>query len=134
MSTASRRPSSRSFVVVVATAALVAFPASSSALLHPRCSGHRRAFLELGATTAGGGSTRPSFAGLDRLKAKRLSIRHRRMPGREEFEATNDVREAPPDEDTIHGGGSIGDRLEYLYDAGEERHSDDLYHLILMPS
>jgi hypothetical protein len=124
MSTATRRP--RPFFI--ATAALVAFPASTSALLHshsnapssPQPFGGRPAFLKLEAT-------RQSFSGLDKLKAKRLSIR-RRIP-EPEVEATSDSRDA----DDLMNDSSIGG-LEYLYDAGEERHSDDLYHLILMPS
>ncbi|KAL3808533.1 hypothetical protein ACHAXA_002700 [Cyclostephanos tholiformis] len=110
-----------------ATAALVGFPASSSALLHSKSNAPsspqlfgRPTFLKLEAS-------RQSFSGLDKLKAKRLSIR-RRIP-EPEIDAMSECREADDQVNYSSVGG-----LEYLYEVGEERHSDDLYHIILMPS
>jgi hypothetical protein len=118
--------STRPRMCVIATAALTAFPASSALLLsksyglsRPQliC---RPSFLKLEAN-------RQSFSELDKLKAKRLSIR-RRLPELE-TEGTIENHDA---EDVANDSLAAG--LEYLYEAGEERHSDDLYHIILLPS
>ena len=105
----------------IATSALVAFPASSALLLsksNAQLSSQlfgRPSFLKLEANR--------QFSELDKLKAKRLSIT-RRLP---EPEVENhDVEDVAND--------SLAAGLEYLYEAGEERHSDDLYHIILLPS
>lgn len=110
----------------IATSALVAFPASSALLLtksnapSPSQLFGRPSFLKLDAN-------RQSFSELDKLKAKRLSIK-RRLP-EPDFEGlieNHDVEDVAND--------SLAAGLEYLYEAGEERHSDDLYHIILLPS
>lgn len=124
-----------------ATAAFVAGPASS--LLHSeqrhvaRQTLARPSFLKLDAS-----ANRHKFTELEKLKAKRLSIRRRRVP--EEFKVDKlevssngeedlHMRSQVPDDDnsdTYHA--TIG--LEYLYEVGQERHSDDLFHIILLPS
>ena len=112
----------RPTMVFIATAALVALPASSALLLSnsnapssPQLFG-RPSFLKLEAN-------RQSFSELDKLKAKRLSIRRPLLEGSIDNHDTEDVA----NESLVAG-------LEYLYETGEERHSDDLYHIILMPS
>merc|ERR1712087_36719 len=67
------------------------------------------------------------FSELDKLRAKRLSIRRPRTDP--EAEAAAEARDA---EESTNDSPTAG--LEYLYEAGEVRHSDDLFHLILMPS
>ena len=78
---------------------------------------------------------RQPFSELDKLRAKRLSIR-RQVPNVEEIEATSSssvdenfdgaAQDVTTNDDLIS--------LEYLYESGEERHSDDLFHIILLPS
>ncbi|KAL7524688.1 hypothetical protein ACHAXR_000675, partial [Thalassiosira sp. AJA248-18] len=98
---------------------LAAAPLSS-----PLFFGHRRhhqpSFLKLDA------QQRQPFSELESLKAKRLSLR-RRLP---EPEAVASVA----NHDDIMPTRVITPGLEYLYETGEERHSDDLFHIILMPS
>lgn len=113
-------------MVFIATAALVAFPASSALLLSkssapssPQLFG-RPSFLKLEAN-------RQSFSELDKLKAKRLSIRRPLLEPEIENAIDNHDTEDVANESLVAG-------LEYLYETGEERHSDDLYHIILMPS
>lgn len=113
---------------LAATAVLVAVPAASALL----ASGHDAHLL------FGVGGARPSlvklnanggrpFSELDKLRARRLSLR------RPEPEAdTAAAAEGHDAEDAAHDSLTAG--LEYLYEAGEERHSDDFFHLILMPS
>lgn len=66
---------------------------------------------------------RESFSELDKLKSKRLSIRRRPI----------EQTEVPVEGDAVIDLSSEL-VLEYLYETQEERHSDDLYHILLMPS
>jgi hypothetical protein len=67
-----------------------------------------------------------SFSELDKLKAKRLLIRRDRHDQKSD-EELEDVEDA-----SIM---VVAGELEYLYDeTEEERYSNDLYHIILMPS
>ena len=66
---------------------------------------------------------RESFSELDKLKSKRLSIRRRPI----------EQTEVPVESDAVVDSSSDL-VLEYLYETQEERHSDDLYHILLMPS
>ena len=73
-------------------------------------------------------ATRQTFSELDNLKAKRLNIRQQHTPAVElatTKEASQDATMTPNDNLVS---------LEYLYDTAEERHSDDLFHIILLPS
>jgi len=105
--------------MLLAAAALAAVPAS--ALVHGtrahasrKQSPGRPSLIELHAT-------RPSFSALDRLRARRLGLRDcPSAPGA-------GASETPDDADRVAG-------LEYLYDAGEERRLDDMFHVILLPS
>lgn len=115
---------------MAATAALVAIPAASAllsthdTLRTPRQFG-RPSFVKLEAN-------RQPFSELDKLRAKRLSIRQR-LPdpetdsGEAAVESHGDVPEHAAKDSFVAG-------LEYLYEAGDERHSDDLFHIILMSS
>ena len=114
----------RSRTFLAAAAALAAVPAASALLATPNGPSHqpfggRPSFLS---------ANQQPFSELDGLRAKRLSIR-RRLPepgggAAAEGRDTTDV--------AVHDSLTAG--LEYLYEAGEERHSDDLFHIILMPS
>lgn len=118
---------------IIVLAAVLAAPAS--ALLSNSNSNHnsnsilsqhslfgRPSFLRLDAN-------RQPFSELDNLRAKRMSIRQRHNPtvAAENFEKNHDIIH-----DVANNDSSI--TLEYLYEAGEERHADDLFHIILMPS
>jgi hypothetical protein len=119
------RSIARSQMFVAATAALAAIPASSALLAQGRDVhlsgrvGTPSSFTKLDAN-------RGNFSELDKLKAKRLSLR-RKLP-----EPEVDVP-AAEDHDALDAA-AVPAGLEYLYEAGEERHSDDFFHLILMPS
>ena len=119
---------------IIVLAAVLAAP--GSALLSNSNSNHnsnsilsqhslfgRPSFLKLDAN-------RQPFSELDNLRAKRMSIRQRHNPtvAAENFEKNHD--------DIIHdvANNDSSITLEYLYEAGEERHADDLFHIILMPS
>lgn len=68
------------------------------------------------------------FSELDKLKAKRLLIRQNHQKSHEELE--NVEEEVETDASIMVVG-----ELEYLYDETEEaRYSNDLYHIILMPT
>ncbi len=124
----------RLFIAATA-AALVAVPAASALLLsnsnNAPTSSTRRAFgrpsfVKLDAQ-------RQPFSELDKLRAKRLSIR-RQVPEVEEVEVTS-----PSVDENFDGAKQDVTNddmitLEYLYESGEERHSDDLFHIILLPS
>ena len=78
-------------------------------------------------------ATRQTFSELDNLKAKRLNIRQQYIPAADlasakETEDSIDTQDATmtPNDNLVS--------LEYLYDTAEERHSDDLFHIILLPS
>lgn len=78
-------------------------------------------------------ATRQTFSELDNLKAKRLNIRQQYIPAAEmantkEGEDSIDTQDA-----TMTPNDSLVS-LEYLYDTAEERHADDLFHIILLPS
>ena len=91
---------------------------------------------------------RQSFSEIDSLKAKRLSIRQRHIntDNNNTPEATatekNEVVIEKNNANILQQRGtditlpndSFIMGLEYLYDEGEERHSDDLFHIILLPS
>lgn len=114
-------------MILAATAALAAIPAASALLANHNA--HATHIQQLG---------RPSllpleanqqpFSELDKLKAKRLSLRRRVVepevePAVESHDAVDDLT-----------NNSLTSGLEYLYEATDERSSDDLFHLILMPS
>lgn len=89
---------------------------------------------------------RQSFSEIDSLKAKRLSIRQRHINTDNTPEAiateknevvieknnANILQQRGTDITLPNNSFIMG--LEYLYDEGEERHSDDLFHIILLPS
>ena len=65
-----------------------------------------------------------NFSELDKLRAKRLSLKR---PSPSQAAATSGpIKDASSD--TQQRG------LEYLYDQTQERHDDDFFHVILMPS
>eukprot|EP00985_Skeletonema_marinoi_P005791 scaffold2514_cov87-Skeletonema_marinoi.AAC.3 len=73
-----------------------------------------------------------NFSELDKLRAKRLSLRRPSPPSPSDAAAIiSDIND---------GHASAGDQqqqqqgLEYLYDQRQERHDDDFFHVILMPS
>lgn len=106
-------------LATIAAAALIAvFPSSSSAFLH------QTKDASIVVSTLQHQYARESFSELDKLKSKRLSIRRRPI----------EQTEVPVEGDAVIDLSSEL-VLEYLYDeAEEERHSDDLYHILLMPS
>jgi hypothetical protein len=63
---------------------------------------------------------------LDKLRAKRLSLR-RPSPPRAAATTSGPIKDASSDTQQQRG-------LEYLYDQTQERHDDDFFHVILMPS
>ena len=63
------------------------------------------------------------FSELDKLRAKRLSLR-RPSPPSVDVDTRCDVDTTSEQQQ----------QLEYLYDRTEERHDDDFFHVILMPS
>mmetsp|Transcript_35757 Transcript_35757/g.64403 ORF Transcript_35757/g.64403 Transcript_35757/m.64403 type:complete len:229 (+) Transcript_35757:179-865(+) len=110
---------------LAATAALVAVPAASALLsTYNAHSSHKQLFGRPSFLTLE--AKQQPFSELDKLKAKRLSLRRTPEP---EVEATVESHDL---EDVTNNSLMAG--LEYLYEAGEERHSDDLFHIILMPS
>ena len=136
--------SSRPNLFVAAAAAAVVLVASpvSSLLMSDQQHHHnhhvarqtplgRPSFVQLNAST-----NQPKFTELEKLKAKRLSIRRRRDVDVEASSATSRHDGVHPENERASSSSehstTIG--LEYLYEAGEERHSDDLFHIILMPS
>lgn len=74
-------------------------------------------------------ATRQTFSELDNLKAKRLNIRQQYIPAAK----LATTKEGTPQDATTTPNDSLVS-LEYLYDANEERHADDLFHIILLPS
>ena len=74
-------------------------------------------------------ATRQTFSELDNLKAKRLNIRQQYIPAAE----LATTKEGEESDATMTPNDSLVS-LEYLYDANEERHADDLFHIILLPS
>ena len=109
---------------MILAAALVSIPAS--------------AFLNNGYSTTSHipstklDATRQTFSELDNLKAKRLNIRQQHSPAAEM--ATTKTEESTDTQDETMTPNDSLVSLEYLYDADEERHSDDLFHIILLPS
>mmetsp|Transcript_33846 Transcript_33846/g.55203 ORF Transcript_33846/g.55203 Transcript_33846/m.55203 type:complete len:228 (-) Transcript_33846:128-811(-) len=111
---------------LAATAALVAVPAASALLsTYNAHSSHKQLFGRPSFLTLE--AKQQPFSELDKLKAKRLGLR-RRLP---ELEVDAAVENQYVEDVTNN---SLFADLEYLYEAGEERHSDDLFHIILMPS
>jgi len=105
-------------LATIAAAALIAvFPSSSSAFLH------QTKDASIVVSTLQHQYARESFSELDKLKSKRLSIRRRPI----------EQTEVPVEGDAVIDLSSEL-VLEYLYETQEERHSDDLYHILLMPS
>jgi len=88
----------------------------------------RPSFVQLDASS--NNNRRPQYSELDKLTAKRLSILRRRAP---EPDIDVDVEGSASSIDKQQQSPTTID-LEYLYESGEERHSDDLFHIILMPS
>mmetsp|Transcript_39820 Transcript_39820/g.83221 ORF Transcript_39820/g.83221 Transcript_39820/m.83221 type:complete len:231 (-) Transcript_39820:143-835(-) len=114
-------------MILAATAALAAIPVSSALLANHNA--HATHIQQLGRPSALTlEANQQPFSELDKLKAKRLSIR-RRVP-EPEVEAAVESHDA---EDDVTNN-ILTSGLEYLYDATEERSSDDLFHLMLMPS
>ncbi|KAL7535863.1 hypothetical protein ACHAWF_005294 [Thalassiosira exigua] len=110
---------------IILLAALTASPSASALLVthRPHSSRHlpsvRQSTWELEASNG--------FSELDKLRAKRLGLRRHRPEL--ESEASTVFHD---DVDTTNDSLTAG--LEYLYEADVERHSDDLFHIILMPS
>ena len=104
---------------LLATAALA--PASAFNAHHTTRTTGRPSSLRLEANSE-------PFSELDKLKAKRLDIRRPHLPDPEVDAAAEKNRDIKKDVTNDTPG------LEYLCEAGEERHSDDLYHIILMKS
>lgn len=131
MSTASRP---KLFLAATATAAavLAARPASSLLISDQnhvaRQTLGRPSFVQLDASS--NNNRRPQYSELEKLTAKRLSILRRRAP---EPDIDVDVEGSASSIDKQQQSPTTID-LEYLYESGEERHSDDLFHIILMPS
>ncbi len=124
--------SSRSKLLFATTAALFASPASCLLISDPqhvvaRQTLGRPSFVRLDAS-----ADRSKYTELEKLKAKRLSIRRRRVSESAVEEPVNSNDDVHQNRYASKSPETIG--LEYLYDAGEERHSDDLFHIILMPS
>lgn len=110
---------------LAATVALVATPAALALVSTHNAHSSRQpfgrpSFLKLEAN-------QQPFSELDNLRSKRLSIRSRLSEPEAEVAVESVAVEAVANDSLTTG-------LEYLYEAGEERHSDDLFHVILMPS
>ena len=96
----------------------------SSANTNAAAPSHRS--FQLDAAAAGNNN----FSELDKLRAKRLSLR-RPSPSSQTAEAattSGPIQNDASSENTQQRG------LEYLYDQTQERHDDDFFHVILMPS
>ncbi len=124
--------SSRPRLLSAATVALFASPASSLLISDQqhhvaRQTLGRPSFVPLDAS-----ADRSKYTELEKLKAKRLSIRRRRVSESALEEPVNSNDDVHQNRHASKSPATIG--LEYLYDAGEERHSDDLFRIILMPS
>jgi len=78
-------------------------------------------------------ATRQAFSELDNLKAKRLNIRQQYIPAADLASAKETEDSIDTQDATMTPNDSLVS-LEYLYDAKEERHADDLFHIILLPS
>jgi len=78
-------------------------------------------------------ATRQTFSELDNLKAKRLNIRQQHTPAADVASAKEGEESIDTQDATMTPNDSLVS-LEYLYDTAEERHSDDLFHIILLPS
>ena len=63
-----------------------------------------------------------NFSELDKLRAKRKNLLRRPS-----YQQQASLSAMPPMPSKKQG-------LEYLYDQSEERHADDFFHVILMPS
>jgi hypothetical protein len=129
MTTASRP---KLFFAAIAATVLAARPATSLLISDQnhvaRQTLGRPSFVQLDAS-ASSNNRRPQYTELEKLTAKRLSIRRRRITEPDvdvaaEVSASIDEQQQSP----------TAIDLEYLYESGEERHSDDLFHIILMPS
>ena len=91
------------------------YSAISSSSANPATASSRTSSSQLDATSSN------NFSELDKLRAKRLNLRR---PIIEEASAP-----------IIHDDSQQQEQgLEYLYDQRQERHEDDFYHVILMPS
>jgi len=115
------------FLAATATAALVALPSASALIATHDVHSSRKLFSRQSLVRLD--ANQQPFSELDKLRAKRLSLRPRvpKYEAETSFENNDDF-----DMDVAHG--SLTPGLEYLYEAEEERHSDDLFHIILMPS
>jgi len=80
---------------------------------------HRSLFFQLDATASS--NNNHNLSELDKLRAKRLSLRRPSSPPPSLASPVNDQ----PQQRGL---------LEYLYDQNQERHDDDFFHVILMPS
>jgi len=111
-------------IIIVATAALAATPAAL-ALVTQHVHSSRLSppsLLKLGAN-------QQPFSELDNLRTKRLALR-RRLP-----EPEAELAVQGHDAEDVSNESLVSDlELDYLYDAKKERNSDELFHIILMPS
>lgn len=115
---------------ILVAAAAIATVQSSSALLstHDVVLSHNRPSF---VTRLHAANNRQEFSELDAMKAKRMALLRQRRGGAAFTEPENPSRDIILDADP---SSDSSDPLEYLYEDGEERHSDDLFHIILMPS
>lgn len=66
-----------------------------------------------------------NFSELDKLRAKRKNLLKR---------PSSSTTQQQPSASAMPSMPSKKQGLEYLYDQSEERHADDFFHVILMPS
>lgn len=99
-----------------------AFSPMSSANTNAAAPSHRS--FQLDAAAAGNNN----FSELDKLRAKRLSLR-RPSPSSQATATSGPIKDHASSENNTQQRG-----LEYLYDQTQERHDDDFFHVILMPS
>lgn len=98
-----------------------AFSPMSSANTNAAAASHRS--FQLDAAAAGNNN----FSELDKLRAKRLSLR--RPSPSSQVATSGPIKDHASSENNTQQRG-----LEYLYDQTQERHDDDFFHVILMPS
>ena len=118
---------------ILVAAAAIATVQSSSALLstHDVVLSHNRPSPSFVTKLHAANNNRQEFSELDAMKAKRMALLRQRRGGAAITEPENPSRDIILDADP---SSDSSDPLEYLYEDGEERHSDDLFHIILMPS
>ncbi len=80
------------------------------------------------ASSADDNSNINNFSELDKLRAKRKNLLKRPSSTQSSTQQQQPSASAMPSMPSKKQG------LEYLYDQSEERHADDFFHVILMPS